>query len=67
MPPAETSILDRDLYPELLGITFNNLVGSKNPTIEEYLNEPKQVQSMIMKHKGGIIICQALKLAKLNY
>jgi len=28
---------------------------------------PKQVQAMIMAHKGSRIICQALKLDKLNY
>ena len=37
MPPAETSILERDLHPELLDISFNNLDGTCNPTLEEYI------------------------------
>lgn len=54
MPPAETSILERDLHPELLDISFNNLDGTPNPTLEEYIKGPKQVQAMIMAHKGKV-------------
>lgn len=60
MPPAERSILERDLHPELLDISFNNLDGSKNPTLKEYIKGPKQVQAMIMAHRGSRIICQSL-------
>ena len=61
MTPAETSILERDLHPELLlDISSNNLDGSKNPTLKEYIKEPKQVQAMIMAHRGSRIICQSL-------
>jgi len=67
MPPVETSILERDLHPELLDISFNNLNGSKNPTLKEYIKGPKQVQAMIMALKGRRIICQALKSDKHNY
>ncbi|MBE0639366.1 MAG: hypothetical protein IH598_12680 [Bacteroidales bacterium] len=52
MSQAETSILERDLHPELLDISFNNLDGRKNPTLEEYIKGPKQVQSMIMIQVG---------------
>jgi len=55
MPPAETSILERDLHPELLDISFNNLDGTPNPTLEEYIKGPKQVQAMIMAHKGKVV------------
>jgi hypothetical protein len=55
MPPAVTSILERDLQPELLDISFNNVDGSTNPTLEEYLKGPKQVQAMMMAHKGKVV------------
>jgi CubicO group peptidase (beta-lactamase class C family) len=55
MPPAVTSILERDLQPELLDISFNNVDGSINPTLEEYLKGPKQVQAMMMAHKGKVV------------
>ena len=55
MPPAETSILDRNLNPDLLDLTFNNVDGSTNPTLEEYLKGPKQVQAMMMAHKGKVV------------
>jgi CubicO group peptidase (beta-lactamase class C family) len=55
MPPAVTSILERDLQPELLDISFNNVDGSANPTLEEYLKGPKQVQAMMMAHKGKVV------------
>ncbi len=55
MPPAETSILERNLDPDLLDLTFNNLDGSANPTLEEYLKGPKQVQAMMMAHKGKVL------------
>ena len=55
MPPAETSVLERDLHPELLDLTFKNLDGTTNPTQKEYLGGPKQVQAMMMAHKGKVV------------
>jgi len=55
MPPADTSVLERDLHPELLNLTFNNVDGTTNPTLKEYLGGPKQVQAMMMAHKGKVV------------
>ncbi len=52
MPPAETSILERYLHPELLDISFNNSDGSKKPTLEKCFKRSKQVPSMIMSQIG---------------
>ena len=55
MPPADTSVLERDLHPDLLNLTFNNVDGTTNPTLKEYLGGPKQVQAMMMAHKGKVV------------
>lgn len=53
--PDEYSVLERDIQPDLLDITFDNLDGTKNPTLREYLVGPRQVQAMMMAHKGKVV------------
>lgn len=55
MPPAETSILERNLTPELLDLKFKDHLGNETIALKEYLQGPKQVQSMMMAHKGKVV------------
>ncbi len=55
MPPTETSLLKRDINADLLNITFKAHDGTTTPPLKDYLVGPRQVQAMIMAHKGKII------------
>jgi CubicO group peptidase (beta-lactamase class C family) len=53
--PDEFSVLPRDLQPELLNLTFIDHLGKTTPTLKEYLVGPRQVQAMMMAHKGNVV------------
>ncbi len=48
-------MLARDLQPELLNLTFTDHLGNTTPTLKEYLVGPRQVQAMMMAHKGKVV------------
>jgi len=48
MPPKEFSVLERDIQPELLNLTFTAHDGTTTPPLKDYLVGPKQVQAMMM-------------------
>jgi phytoene/squalene synthetase len=45
----------RNLQPELLNLTFTDHLGKTTPTLKEYLVGPRQVQAMMMAHKGKVV------------
>ncbi|MFC3615639.1 serine hydrolase domain-containing protein [Lutimaribacter marinistellae] len=49
------SFLDRAINADLLDITFDNLDGSTNPPLREYLVGPRQVQAMMMAYRGKVV------------
>ena len=53
--PDQFSMLERNIQPDLLNLTFNNMDGTTNPTLGEYLVGPRQVQAMMMAHKGKVV------------
>ncbi|CAB9509742.1 Betalactamase [Seminavis robusta] len=56
-PPENTSILERNLMPELLDLTYvdeGNDNKERGP-LKEYLVGPKQVQAMMMMHQGKVV------------
>jgi hypothetical protein len=53
--PDEFSVLARDLQPDLLELTFTDHLGITTPTLKEYLRGPRQVQAMLMAHKGKVV------------
>jgi len=55
MPPEEFSVLKRDIHPELLDLTFTAHDGTTTPPLKDYLVGPKQVQAMMMAHKGKVV------------
>ena len=55
MPPAKTSLLEREINADLLNLTFKNHEGATTPALKEYLVGPRQVQAMMMAHKGKVI------------
>jgi len=54
-PPTEYSVLDRAIEPDLPNITFTAHDGSTTPTLKEYLVGPRQVQAMMMAHRGKVV------------
>jgi CubicO group peptidase (beta-lactamase class C family) len=48
-------MLERNIQPDLLNLTFNNMDGTTNPPLGEYLVGPRQVQAMMMAHKGKVV------------
>jgi len=52
---AEFSVLERNIQAGLLDLTFGNLDGSTNPPLRDYLVGPRQVQGMMMAHKGKVV------------
>jgi CubicO group peptidase (beta-lactamase class C family) len=50
--PDQFSMLERNIQPDLLNLTFNNMDGTTNPPLGEYLVGPRQVQAMMMAHTG---------------
>jgi hypothetical protein len=55
MPPKEFSVLKRDIWPELLDLTFTAHDGATTPPLKDYLVGPRQVQAMMMAHKGKVV------------
>ena len=54
-PPAEFSVLDRAIEPDLLNLTFTDHEGNTTPRLKEYLVGPRQVQAVMMAHKGKVV------------
>ena len=55
MPPAEFSVLERDIRRDLLDLTFRAYDGTTTPPLKDYLVGPKQVQARMMAHKGKVV------------
>jgi len=55
MPPDEFCVLKRAIRPDLLDVTFKAHDGKTTPTLKQYLTGPKQVQAMLMAHKGKVV------------
>ena len=55
MPPAEFSVLKRNIQPALLDLTFKAHDGTQTPALKDYLVGPRQVQAMMMAHKGKVV------------
>ena len=55
MPPDEFSVLERNIKPELLDTRFKAHDGKMTPPLKEYLGGPRQVQAMMMAHKGKVV------------
>jgi CubicO group peptidase (beta-lactamase class C family) len=56
MPPPETSVLVRDINEDLLNLTFfDESTKAESVPLHEYLVGPKQVQAMLMMHKGKVV------------
>ncbi len=53
--PDQFSVLERNIQPDLLDLTFNNMDGTTNPPLRDYLVGPRQVQAMMMAHKGKVV------------
>jgi hypothetical protein len=51
----EFSVLQRAINPDLLNLTFTAHDGTTTPTLKEYLVGPRQVQAMMMAHKGKVV------------
>lgn len=54
-PPPEFSVLDRAIRPELMDLTFSAHDGTTTPPLREYLVGPRQVQAMMMAHRGKVV------------
>lgn len=55
IPPGGISVLERNIQPDLLNTTFKAIDGTAHPSLKEYLVGPKQVQAMLMAHKGKVV------------
>jgi len=55
MPPKEFSVLERHIRPDLLNLTFKAHDGTTTPPLRDYLVGPRQVQAMMMAHKGKVV------------
>lgn len=53
--PDQFSVLERGIQADLLDLTFDNMDGSANPPLRDYLVGPRQVQGMMMAHKGKVV------------
>jgi len=54
-PPKEFSKLERAIDPSLLDLTFTASDGTTTPPLKEYLVGKRQVQAMMMAHKGKVV------------
>jgi len=56
LPPKETKVLERSLIPELLDLTYYH-EGERKETcqLRDWLKGPKQLQCMMMMHKGKVV------------
>jgi CubicO group peptidase (beta-lactamase class C family) len=56
MPTPPTSTLEHNIKPDLLNLTFfDQSTGADTLPLKEYLCGPKQVQAMMMMHKGKVV------------
>ena len=55
MPSDEYSVLERNIQPNLLDLTFAAHDGTTTPPLKDYLVGPRQVQAMMMAHKGKVV------------
>ena len=55
MPPGEFSVLERDIRPDLLDLAFKAHDGKTTVPLRDYLVGPRQVQAMMMAHKGKVV------------
>ncbi len=53
--PSRKTTIERDLHPELLDLTYTAFDGTTTPTLKEYLGGKRQVQAMMMAHKGKVV------------
>jgi CubicO group peptidase (beta-lactamase class C family) len=51
----EFSVLERAITPDLLNLTFTAHDGTTTPRLKDYLVGPRQVQAMMMAHKGKVV------------
>ncbi len=54
-PAEEPSELERALDPSLMDLTFTAHDGTTTPPLKEYLVGKRQVQAMMMAHKGKVV------------
>lgn len=52
---GEFSVLERDINPKIQDVKFKAHDGSTTPSLKEYLTGPRQVQAMMMMHKGKVV------------
>ncbi len=54
-PPQEFSKLKRAIDPSILNLTYTAADGTPTPPLKEYLVGKRQVQAMMMAHKGKVV------------
>jgi len=54
-PPQEFSKLERAIDPSILDLTYTAADGTPTPPLKEYLVGKRQVQAMMMAHKGKVV------------
>lgn len=55
MPPDEFAVIERAIRPDLLNVSFKAHDGNITPPLKYWLAGPKQIQAMMMAHKGKIV------------
>ncbi|SFH64496.1 serine hydrolase domain-containing protein [Albimonas pacifica] len=55
IPPGGISVLERAIRPDLLDVAFKAHDGGVAPPLKTYLVGPRQVQAMMMAHKGKVV------------
>lgn len=53
--PAEYRLLERAISPDIPNLTFTDHEGNTTPPLKEYLVGKRQVQAMMMAHKGKVV------------
>ena len=53
--PDQFSVLERNIQADLLDLTFTAHDGKTTPPLRDYLVGPRQVQGMMMAHKGKVV------------
>lgn len=54
-PPKEFSKLERAIDPSILDLAYTSVDGKPTPPLREYLVGKRQVQAMMMAHKGKVV------------
>ena len=55
MPALEHGALERKHNFDLLNLTFKDKDGKQTAQLKDYINGPKQIQAMMMAHKGKVV------------